>query len=203
MGKDVCAFGADNKKLKPGEFMRRSLLLVVLCFFIGGMVHAQQAASSDIILKEAYQQAAKENKNVFVIFSASWCGWCHRMDSAMNDKACKKFFDDNYIVRHLIVSESRDKKNLENPGAKELLISHHGEGQGIPFWLIFDSNGNLLADSQIRPEGASLSEKGENVGFPAKENEMDQFIAALKKTSSLSQAQLDIIEKTFKAHNPR
>ena len=183
--------------------MRRLSLLVVLCFFIGGMVHAQQAASSDAILKKAYQQAAQEKKNVFIIFSASWCGWCHRMDSAMNDKACKKFFDDNYIIRHLIVSESRDKKNLENPGAKELLISHHGEGQGIPFWLIFDSNGNLLADSQIRPDGASLSEKGENVGFPAKEDEMNQFIAALKKTSSLSRSQLDIIEKTFKAHNPQ
>ena len=56
-----------------------------------------QVRSATEILNEANAQAAKENKNVFVIFHASWCGWCHKMDSAMNDPVCKKFFDDNFI----------------------------------------------------------------------------------------------------------
>ena len=97
--------------------MKRIILSVVLvtCFaFIG---NAQSPASATDVLKEAYQQAAKENKNVFVIFHASWCGWCHKMDKSMNDPICKKFFDDNYIIRHLVVDEAKDKKNLENPGA--------------------------------------------------------------------------------------
>ncbi len=40
-------------------------------------------------LKESMQQAAAENKNVFIIFHASWCGWCHKMDTSMNDQSVK------------------------------------------------------------------------------------------------------------------
>src|SRR5690606_25443283 len=99
----------------------------------------------------------------FLMFHASWCGWCHRMDDAMNDSTCKNFFTDNYVICHLVVKEMGDKKKLENPGAEELLAKYHGDKAGIPFWLIFDKNGNLLADSQERPEGAGLDEAGKNV----------------------------------------
>lgn len=47
-----------------------------------------QPRSATEILNEANSRAAKENKNVFVIFHASWCGWYQKMDSAMNDPAC-------------------------------------------------------------------------------------------------------------------
>ena len=75
-----------------------------------------------------------------------------------------------------MVDESRDKKNLENPGADELRTKYHGDDEGIPFWLIFDKDGNLLADSQIEPKGASLDTKGENIACPATEKEVAYFI---------------------------
>src|SRR6188472_3318713 len=84
------------------------------------VVFAQQVPSADQILKEARAQAAKENKNVMVIFHASWCGWCHKMDTSLNDASVKKFFDDNFVIRHLVVFESKGKENLENPGALEM-----------------------------------------------------------------------------------
>jgi len=162
---------------------------------------AQQVpASASDILKEAYQLAAKENKNVFVMFHASWCGWCHKMDKSMNDPACKKFFDDNYIIRHLVVDEAKDKKNLENPGAAEMKIKYNGDGQGIPFWLLFDKQGNLLSDSKIRKEGDG-PEKGDNAGCPANENEVNFFIDVLKKTSSINKEQSDIIRKRFREND--
>ncbi|MCY7311104.1 MAG: thioredoxin family protein [Chitinophagaceae bacterium] len=157
-------------------------------------------ASASDILKEAYQQAAKENKNVFVMFHASWCCWCHKMDKSMNDPACKKFFDDNYIIRHLVVDEAKDKKNLENPGAAEMKIKYNGDGQGIPFWLVFDKQGNLLSDSKIRKEGDG-PEKGDNAGCPANENEVNFFIDVLKKTSSINKGQSDIIRKRFREND--
>jgi len=164
-------------------------------------VKAQQAlASASDVLKEAYQQAAKEKKNVFVMFHASWCGWCHKMDKSMNDPACKKFFDDNYIIRHLVVDEAKDKKNLENPGAAEMKIKYNGDGQGIPFWLVFDKQGNLLSDSKMRKEGDG-PEKGDNAGCPATEKEVDFFIDVLKKTSSISKEQLEIIRKRFREND--
>jgi hypothetical protein len=68
---------------------------------------------------------------------------------------------------------------------------------GIPFWLIFDAKGNLLADCQTRPDGAALATKGENTGCPATKEEVAHFIKVLKKTSSLNADQLAVVEKNF------
>jgi thioredoxin-related protein len=168
--------------------MRRLLIMQSLLLGMATAV-AQQPLSADSILKEASHVAAKENKNVFIIFHASWCGWCHRMDSIMNNQACKKFFDDNYVVRHLVVFESQKYKGRENPGALELLQQYKAEKQGIPFWLIYDAKGNLLADSQSKP--------GENTGCPATREEVDHFLKVLQKTSPLNKDQLAVIEKNF------
>lgn len=155
-------------------------------------------ASADEIMKSAYQQATKENKNVFVIFHASWCVWCHRMDSSMSDASCKKYFDDNYVIRHMTVDESKDKKNLENPGANEFRNKYGGADLGIPYWLIFDPNGNLLADSRIRTDGNINSTPGDNSGCPATENEVAYFIKVLKQTSSLNAAEEAAVTKRFR-----
>jgi len=174
------------------------LLPIAFLLFFQPAQHRGGPLSADQVLKEAIQQAAKEKKNVIIIFHASWCGWCHKMDSSMNDKTCKNFFDNNYVVRHLVVDESKDKKGLENPGADELRTKYHGEGEGIPFWLILDRDGNLLADSQVRAVGVSLDTKGENVGCPAAEKEVAYFISVLKKTSNLSETEEAAIEKRFR-----
>jgi hypothetical protein len=84
------------------------------------------------------------------MFHASWCGWCHKMDTSLNDASVKKFFDDNFVIRHLVVFESKGKENLENPGALEMLTKYDGKDQGIPFWLIFDKDENFLADSRMK-----------------------------------------------------
>jgi len=181
-------------------FMKfRSFLLTASALFLFSAIHAQRGPlSADEIMQEAYQQAAKEKKNIIVIFHASWCVWCHRMDSSMNDESCKKFFDDNFVVRHLVVNESNDKKNLENPGADEFRAKYNGDKQGIPFWLIFDKNGNLLGDSQMRAEGAGLDARGVNIGCPASASEVDAFVKLLKKTSKLSPKQQAAIETRFR-----
>ena len=173
----------------------------MLLLFIGFSGFAQdqpitvaqnRPVSADDILKEAYQTASKEKKNVFVIFHASWCVWCRKMDSSMNDQSCKDFFNKNYVVRHLTVYESADKKGLENPGAIDLLAKYHGTNQGIPFWLVFDKDGKLIADSDITP--------GINAGCPAKTEEVEHLIDVLKKSSSITQPQVEVVKKRFLAN---
>src|SRR6516162_5633327 len=113
------------KKIVSMKFRLILVCLSAILFF--SVAYSQQGPlPADQILQEAMQLAAKEKKNVLIIFHASWCGWCHKMDSSMNDKSCKKFFDDNYVTRHLVVDETKDKKNLENPGAVELRTKYHG-----------------------------------------------------------------------------
>jgi thiol-disulfide isomerase/thioredoxin len=177
--------------------MKSYVLLLVGCMFLSAAGKSQAPKSAGEMLKQAYGIAAKEKKNVFIIFHASWCGWCKKMDAAMNDESVKKFFTENYVIRHLVVYESRGKENLENPGALELLKKYKGEDQGIPYWLIFDKNGKWLADSKLRPDGGGL-ETGDNTGCPASEKEVAIFLKILKETSSLKEAELAIIEKRFR-----
>jgi hypothetical protein len=177
--------------------MKFAFLFIAAGLLTGSLQAQEPARHANDILKEAYQQAAREKKNVFVIFHASWCGWCHKMDTAMNDKQVRKFFDDNYVITHLVVLESKDKKELENPGAMELLTKYKGQDQGIPYWLVFDRNGRLLADSQMRPEGAGPASPGKNTGCPASPEEVAHFIKVLETTSSLNAEQLAKVKTRF------
>ncbi len=148
---------------------------------------------ADTVLKQAYKEAAKSNKNVFVIFHASWCGWCHKLDSSLNDASCKKYFDDSYVFCHLTVYESTAKKSDENPGAENFLNKHNGAQQGLPYFLIFDKQGTLIADSK--------NKENKNIGCPATEDEVKYFISILENTSKLNKHQLSIIAKRFEKNS--
>jgi len=179
-----------------------SFLFVIISFFFMKHVVAQEAPKhSNEILQDAFKQAANEKKNVFIMFHASWCGWCHKLDSSLNDKSVKELFNSNYVTRNLTVYESKGKKNLENPGSLELLTKYKGNDLGIPYWIIFDQKGNWLADSQIRPEGSDFTIKGENVGCPASREEVNHFTTVLRKTSTLNPNQLLVFEKKFYSPN--
>lgn len=151
-------------------------------------------APADQIISEAKAEAAKTKKNVFIMFHASWCGWCHKMDASMNNLSVRSFFDNNYVIRHLTIDESKDKKNLENPGAGAIRTKYHGDNSGIPFWFIIDKNGTLLADSRLID---SNGQPGDNVGCPAKPEEVEHLVNVLKKTSKLSEKQLDVVRNLF------
>ena len=173
------------------------LVFVFICTFVSS--YAQETLTASTIMTEAFAKAKKEKKNVFVKFSASWCGWCHKMDASMKDPSCNKFFEDNFVIVRLIVDEASGKKNLENPGADDYRTRYNGDkNQGIPFWFILDSNGKLLGDCYIRKEGQPLTSRGENSGCPANDEEVTNFIMVLKKTSNLKPGELSIIKERFR-----
>ena len=170
----------------------RQLFLWMAGLFLFCMPSTAQdkAAAVDEILNPAFAKAIKEDKKVLVIFHASWCGWCRKMDSSLRDKTVQPLIDKNYETVHLTVYESPNKKALENPGALELLTKHGGADQGLPYWLVFDKKGNRLADSQYKP--------GENTGCPASEEEVAHFLKVLKKTTTLKEEELELVGKRFR-----
>lgn len=149
-----------------------------------------QTPTADDILKPVYTKAAKENKKVLLIFHASWCGWCRKMDASLNDSSIKKAVSTNYEIAHLTVYESKDKTALENPGALDLLTKFGGADKGLPYWFVLDAAGNKLADSQYKP--------GANTGCPASEEEVNYFISVLQKTARLTSEELEKIKKRFR-----
>jgi len=179
--------------------MNIKLLLSFLLLAFLNTAKAQQAPlTADDIMKEAFSTAKNENKKVFIMFHASWCGWCHKMDASMNDPICKKLFDDNFVIRHLVVMESKGKENLENPGGMEMLTTFNGKDQGIPFWLIFDKNENLITDSRMQAPTTSADTKLQNTGCPANKEEVDFFIEVLKKSTPLKDEDLEKIRTRFR-----
>lgn len=115
----------------------------------------------------------------------------------MNDTAVLKYFTDNYVIVHLTVEESANKKNLENEGGFALKTKYHGATAGLPFWLIMDKKRNLLGDSQVRAPGIPITAAGSNIGCPADSVGLKHFIEVLKKSSKLDENALQNISKVF------
>ena len=180
---------------------------LLFVFVMIASMHSLNAQVKDVntIIKETCRQASLQNKKALIIFHASWCIWCKKLDSSLNDSCCKKFFNDNYVIQHVTAFEVADKKSLNNPGGEAFLAAHHAVEQGIPAWFIFDKDGSLLADSQLRPQGVSTSAEGSNIGCPANETEINYFIKLLEKTSNINDQQKEAIKKRFalneEAHN--
>lgn len=180
--------------------MKTKVVLSVFYFISAASLFAQKApASAEEIMREAFATATQQDKKVLIMFHASWCGWCHKMDTSLNDVSVKKLFDDNFVIRHLVVFESKGKKNLENPGALEMITKYNGKDQGIPFWMIFDKDEEFLADSRMHVTVNGV-EKLQNTGCPATKEEVDYFIGVLKKTTSLKEDQLEKIKTRFRTN---
>jgi thiol-disulfide isomerase/thioredoxin len=179
--------------------MKTKTLLLVAAIMLSSAAYSQATPEpASKILADAYTQAAKENKNVIVIFHASWCGWCKKMDASINDPACKDFFDRSYVIVHLTILESKDKKNLENPGAEDIFNENGGKGGGIPYFLVYDKKGKLLADSKFKPANAAADAKPSNIGCPASDEEVAAFIEILKKSSKISEKEIQALTERFK-----
>ncbi len=167
--------------------MKSKLLITLLFIFISTLSFAQKSTSE--ILDEAFKQAVIENKNVLVVFQASWCSWCKKMDQNLNNERIKDMLEANYVIVHLSVLESKDKKDLENPGSFEFLKEYDGEKAGLPYWLIFNKDRKII--------GNSLGSDGKNMGSPSTIQEVVDFKKTLKKTSNLTDDELIIIGEVF------
>lgn len=159
-------------------------------------IQAQTPVPATKILSKALEQAKKEKKKVFLMYHASWCGWCKKMDKAIEDASCKVIFDKNFVIIHLTVQETEQNKKLENKGAAELLVQHNGAEAGLPFWVFLDEKGKVIENAKLRESGESL-DKGQNIGCPAEKNEVEAFIEKLQLVGNFSKDDLTTIRKRF------
>jgi thiol-disulfide isomerase/thioredoxin len=150
--------------------------LLTLLVAATSMLGAQAPAPAADLMAKAQSNAAKRGTNVMVIFHASWCGWCKRLDAFMARPAYKKLFADNYEIVHLDVLENGDKKSLENPGGFEVMKKYGGEGAGLPWIFIADKNGKKLIDS-FRDGNPK-----QNIGCPWEPDEVKWFLTMFDKT---------------------
>ena len=147
---------------------------VLLTGLIGSAFAAPPTAKS--LLDDASANARKGKKNVMVIFHASWCGWCKKLDAFLEKPEFKKSFEKSYEIVHLDVLENGPKVSLENEGGKDLMEQFGGKTAGLPFFVILDPSGKKLGDSMLPGTG--------NIGYPAEPYEVAGFKQLLTKTAT-------------------
>jgi hypothetical protein len=117
----------------------------------------------------------------------------------MQSDELKKIFEDNYIITHLDVLESKDKiETLENPGGKEILAKLGGEKSGLPFYAFLDAAGNKVADSNVMPT------KNPNIGYPGSAEEIEAFGKLLKASAKkLNEEDFNTVINYLKTNAPK
>lgn len=171
--------------------MKISKILLFLGLLLFQLHFAQEKA--DVVLNKALTEAKSKNKNVLLMFHASWCKWCHVMEKNMNLPETKPIFDKKFVAAYVDVQEMGEKKKLENPGGEALMEKYKGKDAGLPFWLVLNPKGDVLADS--------FNDKNENLGCPSTAEEVDVFVAKLKKSSKMNDKELQTVKQTFLKKN--
>jgi thiol-disulfide isomerase/thioredoxin len=158
------------------SIVRRIVMLSsIAMLWIAGSASAAVPSARDV-LDAALLEARADQKTVLVHFGASWCVWCLRLDAVLDGDEFGRLFHDNYVIAHLTILESDDKKDLENPGAERMAEDAVGDIGGLPFYMFFDRDGTLMATSLAMPQGG-------NIGHPVSAEEIEAFVGLLEKTA--------------------
>jgi len=173
--------------------MNTILRTTVLALLVGipGLSAAGPPTAKQV-LDSATAQAAAQHRNVFLIFGASWCGWCKRLDRFIEAPTIQPIFARHFVIARIDVQERNDKASLNTPGGEALEAQFGSKGPGLPFFAFLDEHGELIANSNRPVPGKS---DGENIGHPMAPEEVDHFMWMLRKAvPALSPADAQVIE---------
>lgn len=134
--------------------------------------HKPPTRDAETMVSEALVRAKTENKRVFLIMSASWCGPCRMLARFLS--ANKHLLDRYYIFVKLDVS--RDKH------ADILMKRYQGKNawNGVPWYVILGATGEpIIASNMTEPFAGGST----NIGFPSSKVTIDYFMMMLRKTA--------------------
>jgi thioredoxin 1 len=92
-------------------------------------------------IKQAVAQAAKQHKNVLIVFGANWCYDCHVLDHAFHRPDLTSVLQKNYEVVHVDVGEGDKNQDIMQQYGVPMK-------KGIPALAVLDSHGKLLYSQQ-------------------------------------------------------
>src|SRR6266542_961868 len=115
--------------------MRRLGFLLAGALLIVGCTSTSEPASKLTAYTEAFgyakalEVAKKENKRLFIDFSATWCGPCQQLKETLNDPRVVRALQDHVV---LLVDVDKDPKLAAKFGVR-----------GIPAYFVVDSDGRM------------------------------------------------------------
>jgi thioredoxin-related protein len=187
--------------MKQKHFMQKTVSLLVLSILLitrSTLGQTVKPDSAQIILKTAVTEAQSSQRNVLLIFHATWCGWCKRLEAALHEPEIKTLIDRNYVVVMLDVLERGNKvQTHENPGGQNLLSDFGGHNAGLPFIVFLNGRGKMIANTNVMPNK-------QNIGYPGTKEEIAAFVKVLKKTAPhITRKQCGVIQRYLELHAPQ
>lgn len=144
--------------------------------------HGGPTAGADA-LKEALATAAKEEKKVFVHFSADWCGWCKKLEAFAARPEIAPIFAQDFVTLKITTDHMQD-------GSAMLKEYAQGKSTGIPFLVFLAANGDVL--------DRSFGADGKNTGYPSAAHEIDSFMKQFTTHAKrATPEQIEIVRKTL------
>jgi RNA polymerase sigma factor (sigma-70 family) len=140
--------------------------------------HKLTTRDAEKMLADALRKAKTENKRVFFIASASWCGPCRLLSRFL--AARKEMLERHYVFVKLDVSRDEHGERVRK--------RYQGDSDGgVPWYVILDGDGKVLITSNTTE--AKRRGKPANIGFPSDEAGIAHFVKMLKETAPRMKAE--------------
>jgi thiol-disulfide isomerase/thioredoxin len=89
--------------------MRVRIALTALLCLCGYAVFAQTPAPAHELFESAKVQVQQQHKLIFLVFGASWCGPCHRLDAFLAASEPRRILDKYFVEAKIDVLEQKGK----------------------------------------------------------------------------------------------
>ncbi|MBI3462761.1 MAG: thioredoxin family protein [Planctomycetes bacterium] len=133
--------------------------------------HKLPTRDAQRMLARALEQA-RDDKRVFLILSASWCGPCRKLSAFLADHEAD-------LKRHFVfvkIDISRDQHAAD-------LQARYKESRsgGVPWFTVLSEEGKVIVTSNAPKLDGDSSNT--NVGYPSEPKAIDHFISMLQQTA--------------------